>query len=129
MLTPAEYSKVLLHLGFSGTNSYASAAGPIVAQYPLRTLAELQATDLNAEGETRVRLCLTNLDSIESILVDALDRLAVDDLSGIKIRGTETRELEAEYRRWGYRLADTLGCRPNPYAERYRSGGMMAARA
>lgn len=127
-LTAEEQSKVMRHLGFAEVEGYTSAAGPVVIQYAVRTNAEAQMARLTSNGETRARSILTSLDAIEVRMVKATKRLAVTQLGRIAIRQDELKALEAEYRRWGWRLAECLGCEPNRLAQRYSGSGVCAAR-
>lgn len=127
-LTAEEQSKVMRHLGFAETTGYTSASGPIVSQLSVRTNAEVQMGQLTSSGETRVRACLANLEAIEARLGKAPKRLAVASLGNISLRPDETRALEAEYRRWGWRMAEALGCEPNMRSERYSSSAVCARR-
>lgn len=126
-LTQSEKDRAMLHLGFSGTTQYSSAAGPIVAQYPLRTNAAFQLDRVTTEGELRVRTILEKLDYIESLLTDAQDRMAVTSLGEIHIQEAEASKLEDEYRRWGLRLAECIGAQPNLFSQRYSGGGGLCA--
>jgi hypothetical protein len=78
---------------------------------------------LRPETEERILRILKIMEDIESKQVDAQDRLAVEALDTIKIRRDETDALEAEYRRWGYRLAENCGVPIYKHSRRYQLGG------
>jgi hypothetical protein len=129
-LTEDEKSRILIHLGFAGVDTFTTATGPLVSVVTYRTNAEAQLEHLNATGEARIRtLLLPTMDALEARMVKAQRRLAVSQLGEITLRKTEISDLEREIRRWGVRIAETLGCNPNPYAERYSGGGCLAPRA
>lgn len=127
-LTAEQLSRAMRHLGFSEVTEYTSASGPIVASLGLRVNAEHQLVKLTSFGETRVIALLSTLDAIEARMAKATKRLAATQVGEIGIRADEIPRLEDEYRRWGRRLAETIGANPNSYSERYAGGGLMGAR-
>jgi DUF1009 family protein len=68
----------------------------------------------------RVRRVLKIMDDLELKLIDSQDRLAAIQLDSLKLRENEPDQLEKEYARWGFRLADILGVPVYPYSTRYR---------
>ena len=129
-LTTAEKQRALTHLGFAGgVTDYTVAAGPLIGTLEVRTNAEAQLERVNATGEARVRQILTVMDDLETKLVRAQCRLAAAKVGSIAMNEGEPLDLEAEVRRWGWRLAEAIGCEPNPFSQRYRGAGINVARA
>lgn len=80
-------------------------------------------TKLLENSLEHVRKLLVVMDGIETKLIDAQDRLAATKLEDLTLREDEPEKLEAEYRRWGYRLAELVGAPVYVYSARYRASG------
>ena len=122
-LTPEERQQVRYHLGYN--SSQPAAAITMGIPRPIQTLflVESAMNYLLPVGEAKVRQIIGILDGIECRLVDAQDRLAAKSLDNLTMRVDETDALEAEYYRWGGRLADTLGVPFYAYSYRYKRHG------
>ena len=129
-LTAEEKSKCVRALGLAETDNYTSASGPIVQTLSVRTNLAQQMEQLTSFGEARVREILGVLDTIEGRMSSgAIRRLAATKVGEIGIREDEEDALEKEYRRWGFRLGEALGCSPNLMSKRYSGGGICGSRA
>jgi len=125
-LNDQEKERARYHLGYLNVQSAASIQLGIPR--PLQTMFLLE-TALNNVMETaipRVRSILSVMDGIECKLCEAQDRLAAKVLDGITLRDSEPDQLEREYVRWGWRLADLLGVPIYAYSTRYRNAGPSA---
>jgi hypothetical protein len=109
-LTVAEKERIRYHLGYPAIDPSATVSRGNPSFY-----VEYAMEKVRVEAEPRLRSIVATMDSIESFLVTAQERLVVDQLGDIKLRGpqtggVETDLLDKEYVRWGMRLAETLGC-------------------
>lgn len=119
-LTTAEKERVRYHLGYLEVQPAASIQYGLPRPIQTIFLVETAMSNIMAEAEFRVRKIVGVMDGIEDQLVDAQARLAAEKLDELTIRRDETDSLEAEYVRWGCRLADLLGVPIYPYSNRYR---------
>jgi hypothetical protein len=124
VLTVDEIERARYHLGYPEVAPVPSIQLGIPRAIQTAFLFELAVQNLvNNHAENRVRRILNIMDGIETKLVDAQDRLAADQLEELKLRKEEPWQLEGEYQRWGYRLAETLGCPVYAYSTRYSRRG------
>ncbi len=126
-LTPEERQQVRYHLGFNSSQPAAAITFGIARPIQTLFLVETAMNYLLPIGENKVRQILGIMDGIECRLVDAQDRLAAKSLDNLTMRADETDALEAEYYRWGGRLADTLGVPFYAYSNRYKRHGKSYA--
>jgi len=125
-ISASERERILYHLGYLAVQPAASIQYGIPRPIQTMFLVETAMNNLLEVAVDRVRRVLQIMDGIENKLVDAQDRLAADQLGDLKIRATEPDQLEGEYRRWGYRLADILGVPIYAYSTKYRNAGVRA---
>ena len=129
-LSDQDKQKCLYHLGYLGTSLGATIALGIPAAIPTMFIAAFSLALLQDDNWfSDFHRILSILDGIETKMVQAQDRLAARVAGSVTMNPTEIDDLENEYRRWGYRLADILGTPVNPYSPRYSSGGICVARA
>ncbi len=121
-LTDVERMSVREKLGYPAVTSTASIQFGVPALSQTNFLVENNTTKLLESALPRVRSILQKMDDIEQKLTDAQDRLAATALEDLKLRDNEPDLLEAEYRRWGYRLSDIVGAPIYPYSRRYMGG-------
>ena len=126
-LTDQEKERARYHLGYPEVQPAASITFGIPRPIQTAFLVESALNLLLPVAEDRVRSILGVMDGIECRLIDAQDRLAAKQIDQLTLRDDEPSQLEAEYRRWGYRLADTLGVPIYAYSVRYRREGKMQA--
>lgn len=125
-LSQAEKARVAYHLGYPALTDAASL------QYGVPTLNQtnhLVWSALNRILEPmleQVRSVVSVMDGIEKQLVSAQSRLRAEKLEELTLRADECDALEAEYRRWGYRLSDTIGAPIYPFSMRYRGSSGMS---
>ena len=122
-----EKERIRYHLGYLAVSLAPSIQFGIPR--PLQTvfLLETAMTNLVEGAVDRVRRILAIMDGIESKLVDAQDRLAATKLDSLTLREDEPDQLDREYARWGYRLADILGVPIYAYSLRYRNAAAQGA--
>lgn len=127
MLQIPEKERIRYHLGYPEMGQAASLQFGVPIPVQTMFLLENAMNLILPEAEGRVRQLITIMDGIEQKLIDAQDRLAADQLEELKLRADEPGQLEREYTRWGYRLAEVLGVPVYAYSQRYRYGLGTAA--
>lgn len=117
------------HLGYLQVEPAASLQFGLPRPIPTVFLVETAMNNIIAEAVPRVQRLLQVLDGIEAQLVAAICQLKADGVGNIKLAGTldpkarlATDRLEAEYKRWACRLADTLGVPLYAFSRRFRGG-------
>lgn len=133
-LTEGEKERIRYHLGYMETSfggNQAAASLSFGIPRPLQTMFlvedAIQNLLTNLFAVERVRSVLQTMDNFELQLAAAVCMLAAESLGELKLRGSKPGEtitdlIEREYVRWGWRLADILGCPPYPYSKRYQRG-------
>ena len=124
-LTDGERQRARYHLGYPSLNSAASVAFGVPMMNQTNFLVESALFRLLEESLPQVRQIMHVMDTVETKLFDAVDQdhLVATQLEDLHLREDETDKLEGEYRRWGYRLADILGCPVYPFSPRYKPSG------
>lgn len=122
-LTDDDKARARYHLGYPALTTAASIQFGVPALTQTNFLIESALTRLLESMIPRCRSLLKTLDDIELKLIDSQDRLAATKLDTLTLNNSEPGMLENEYRRFGYRLAELLGCPVYPYSARYRTGG------
>lgn len=126
-LTDQEKERARYHLGYPEVQALTSLTFGVARPLQTLFLVEQALNYLLPVAEDRVRQILGVMDGVECRLIAAQDRLAAKRIDNLELRDDEPSQLEAEYRRWGYRLADTLGVPIYAYSVRYRREGKMQA--
>jgi hypothetical protein len=118
-LNEAEKERVRYHLGYLEVQPAASIQFGIPR--PLQTvfLMESAMNNIIENAVDRVRRILRIMDNCEIKLEESQERLAAIQLGDLKLRENEPDQLDREYARWGYRLADILGVPVYAYSTRY----------
>lgn len=122
-LTPFEKQRTRYHLGYPSTQPAASITFGIPRPIQTMFLVEQAMNLLLPDAEDEVRRLLGIMDGVECRLQAAQDRLAAKRIDQLELRDDEPGQLEGEYRRWGYRLADVLGVPIYAYSMKYRREG------
>jgi hypothetical protein len=117
----AEKERVRFHLGYPEIQAAASIQFGIPRPMQTAFLVESAMNLIIEEAVDRVRRIIKVMDDIEMKLIESQDRLAAIQLSDLHLRDNEPDQLEHEYVRWGYRLADLIGVPVYVYSTRYRS--------
>jgi hypothetical protein len=125
-LMDADRERIRYHLGYLAVQPAASISYGMARPIQTLFLVEIALNNLLETSIPRVLRTLGILDGVEAKLVEAQDRLAADALGDLKLRKEETDQLEGEYRRWGFRLADILGVPVYAFSSRYKGGGVRA---
>jgi hypothetical protein len=126
-LTDEEKARAKYHLGYLGAAPAASITFGMARPIQTLFLVETALSNLLPAFDDKVRQILGVMDGVECRLVEAQDRLAAKRIDNLELRDDEPTQLEAEYRRWGYRLADLLGCPVYAYSTKYRTAGKTTA--
>lgn len=121
-LADLDKERIRYHLGYLEVQGAASIQFGIPR--PLQTVFLLEEAMSNVIDNAipRIQRIVRIMDQVEEKLCGAQDRLAAKQLDSLILRDNEGDQLEHEYRRWGYRLADILGVPIYPYSMRYRAG-------
>jgi hypothetical protein len=134
-LNDFERERVRYHLGYPQVQPAASIVFGVPRPIQTEFLVEQSMTFILPMAEDRVRKILTVMDGVECRLEAAQDRLAAMKLDSLELRSDECGQLETEYQRWGFRLADVLGVPVYAYSTKYRgastgkpSGGSIPVR-
>lgn len=122
-LTQEERQKVRYHLGYPSVQPAASITFGLSTPIQTLFLVENAMNLILPVAENEVRRLIGILDGVECRLQAAQDRLAAKRIDQLELRDDEPGQLEGEYRRWGYRLADTLGVPIYAYSTKYRREG------
>jgi hypothetical protein len=123
-LSDAEKFSILRHLGYPVTAAVASInlGFPAFTQ-PMWIVT--QAMGLIPEAAiSLVRLLVARCDETEKKMYEAQERLVAKRTDGVELNNDECDQLEREYWRWGYRLAELLGVPVYCYARRFATAGI-----
>jgi hypothetical protein len=126
-LTSEEKQRVRYHLGYPSVQSAAGLSFGIARPIQTLFLVESAMNLLLPEAENEVRRIVGVMDGVECRLIEAQDRLAAKQIDQLTLRDNEPGQLELEYQRWGFRLADTLGVPVYAYSTKYRREGKAFA--
>jgi hypothetical protein len=126
-LSESDRVRVRHHLGYLNTEPISSIALGFPSAGEAQFLVERAMDRLIPQAVPIIIKTINILDTIEMQMVEALRRLKAQQLGELKMRNsneepTEQDLLEREYVRWAKRLADDLGCTPNPYSQRFGAG-------
>jgi len=126
-LTDEERQRVRYHLGYPSVQPAASISFGLPRPQQTLFLVESAMNLLMPVAENEVRRIIGVMDGVECRLIDAQDRLAAKQIDQLTLRENEPGQLELEYQRWGFRLADTLGVPVYGYSTKYRREGKSFA--
>lgn len=122
-LTDDEKARVRYHLGYPLLTTAASVQFGQPALTQTSFMVDNALSRITEPGLNYIRSMVKTMDDIEVKLIEAQDRLAAERLEDLYLRKDEVDVLESEYRRWGYRLAETIGAPIYPYSKRYQPSG------
>ena len=125
-LTNEEKARIRYHLGYPLLTTAASVQFGQPALTQTSFMVDNALSRIVEPGLNYVRSMSKTMDDIEVKLIEAQDRLAAERLEDLYLRKDEVNALEDEYRRWGHRLAETIGAPIYPYSKRYQAGGANA---
>lgn len=126
VLTDEEKGRLRSHLGYIGTQPATSIQLGIQGSTQVQFIVEGAMNRIPVSQMGMVRRWLAVLDSIEAIQVEALERLAANQLGDITLNPDEMDDLEEQHTRWARKVADFLGCPLNPYSSRFADGAGRA---
>jgi hypothetical protein len=121
--TPEDKARARYHLGYPGVQPAAMISFGMPASTETSFLVDNALDRLVPVYEPKVLSLLNVMDAIEKRMESALCRLSTESTDGVKLRRDEIPSLEAEYQRWGLRLANLLGCVPYQLSPKYQSLG------
>ena len=98
---------------------------PVQTMFLLEDAMSLLVNDF---ALAKMRYYLGVVANIEKKLADSVNKLEVEKVGNITMRGAKRGEtgpdlLEREYIRWVKRIADMLGVPPYPYSSKFQSAG------
>lgn len=117
-LLESERARARHFLGYPSVQSMAASIAlgvPAVSQ-PL-FIVDAMFDKLSDGGVDAVRADLCQLEDIESQLSSARSRMKAKAIGELEMNPQEAAMLRTEFLYWQRRLADDLGCIPNPYAQ------------
>lgn len=120
-LTAEEKQKARFHLGYPSVQPAASITFGIARPIQTLFLVETALNLILPDAEDELRRIIGIMDGVECRLVEAQDRLAAKRIDQLELRDDEPGQLEGEYRRWGFRLADLLGVPVYAYSVKYKN--------
>jgi hypothetical protein len=120
-ISDADKARAVRHLGYPDTDTgYRAEAGFAVA-YELLGIVQSALEKVNTTAEARIVAILDEMDGIDTQMQQARSsRAKVLKLGDITLNDKELDRLQDEYARLGWRLAEIIGCQPNPYSMRYQ---------
>lgn len=123
--TDDEASRIKHFLSYTNWQDLAASIhfGVLAGVTPLY-LVESAMQKLAPAGEESVRRDLAECEAIERQLCDARSRFKATQIGNLKTNPKEARLLRRELLWWTARLADDLGCYPNPWSMMLQSGGL-----
>ena len=92
-------------------------------------LLESSMNMIMEESLPRILSILDQMDAIECAQKQILPHLAASDVGNLRLRKDESTALKEQYRDWGYKLAEVLGCPVYAFSTRYQSGASVAGGA
>lgn len=127
VLSPLERAKVRHHLGYPNVSAMASIQ--LGVPKPLQTmfLVETAMDKILTEFLPTIRQTICVLDGIESQMVSGQPNLAVNKLGEMELRKEHLDQLEREYKRWAFRLAEDIGVPVYLFSSRFKGTGQGGA--
>jgi hypothetical protein len=118
-LTTQDKERCRYHLGYINARVAPAMAMGMIRLMQTQFLVEATFETLLEESVPRVLSILEIMDNIEKQQVNALMRIKASKLDTLTLRDDEHERLDKEYAKWGYKLANILGCMPYPFSQRY----------
>lgn len=119
-LTLLERAKIRHHLGYPNVSAMASIQMGVPKPLQTLFLVETAMDKILEEYLPILRTTIATLDSIECQLVAGQPNLAVNKLGEMELRKEHLDQLEREYKRWAFRLAEDIGVPIYPFATRFK---------
>ncbi len=119
-LNESDKARCRYHLGYPQVQPAASIVFGVPRPIQTAFLLEQAMNFILPTAEPRLLNILNIMDGVECRLQAAQDRLAAIKLDTLDLRQDECGQLETEYQRWGFRLADILGVPIYAYSTKYR---------
>jgi len=123
LLTDEEKVKARHHLGYLNVQEAQTFFLGIPAGVQTQFMIEGAFDRVLPAAIPEFRRLLDVLDRIEEQAIGDLELLAIDQIDEIKINPKEHPRLWREYARWARALANLMGIIPNPYDQRWATGG------
>lgn len=124
-ITPQEKVRIRYHLGYLNVQMAGSIQWGLPRPIQTLFIVEEAMNNVIEDAVGIVRNIVQVLDRVEAKLVESQDRLAAMKLGEITLRDANTPLepdlLENEYKRWAFRLADTLGVPLYAYSRRFQT--------
>lgn len=122
-LTLLERAKIRHHLGYPNVSAMASIQMGVPKPLQTLFLVETAMDKILTEYLPILRTTIATLDSIECQLVDGQKYLPVNRMGEMEIRKEHLQQLEGEYKRWAFRLAEDIGVPIYPFSSRFKGTG------
>lgn len=127
--TEKEKARIRHHLGYPSWQHMASAIHlGTPAGVEVLHLLEAAFNKMMPEGEEVIRVDLCNCEDIENQMAGARSRLKTEKVDKVTMNHGELGALRRELELWQRKLADDLGCFPNPFDLSHGAGGGINAK-
>jgi hypothetical protein len=121
--TAEERARIRHHLGYPNVNANPTIALGFPAMTQSSFLVEQGMDHLLEAAAGPVRQYVAVLDEVEARLMGVADRFVATRVGEISLNPMEPDQLEREYLRWAYRLAEDLGVPINALSRRFATDG------
>lgn len=111
------------HMGYLNVSEAQTFVLGTPAATETQFLIEGAMTRILVEAMPRFREYLGELNSIEREKSAARKRMKAKRIGNLETNPEEQRDLDAQYLVWQGKLADLLGCPPNPFSKAFEGGG------
>ncbi len=112
--TDADKAELRYHLGYPDVDSMAAVRNDVLIVHPYQTKLEYVMDHVTTSCIPRVQKLMAILDSIETQLTEANERLQVVKADVVLTNPMEQTALRNEYRYWRSRICNMLNVEPNP---------------
>lgn len=123
MLTPDEKVRIRHHMGYPQVEQARTFFLGYPISVPTSTMIEGSLDKIQPGAEPLLRKLIARLDVIEEQMIDDLELLAVRKIDEIEINPDEHGSLIAQYKHWQLAMGNLVGVPPNPFDQRFMSGG------
>lgn len=122
-VTAAEKVDIRRHMGYLNVSEVQTFVLGTPAATETQFLIEGAMNRVLVEAVPDLRRYLTALNQIEEQKLSALKRMKAKRIGNIETNPDEQAMLDAQYLVWQGKLADLLGCPPNPFSKAFEGGG------
>lgn len=122
-ITAMEKVDIRRHMGYLNVSEVQTFVLGTPAATETQFLIEGAMNRVLVEAVPRLREYVAELNSIEREKSAARKRMKARKIGNLETNPEEQRDLDREYLLWQGKLADLLGCPPNPFSKAFDGGG------